>query len=237
MIKRNYRYSIDCDTIGSTDCNRHGCRDEGICRCYRIERIKINSVDILSIANDIFSQIYDVKTKQYKRDNKLSQILYGHTKEVDLYCIDRLLRIYKVYNPDNWEATWESGYYGDELDSINLNSNICNMISEKIDQLISLSTLKDKIEFILIEEYGYLLDKIKDKEYQILTIDKNSVLFNQDVYRSKVERGEQEEYYDDKKYDLIKGICLNKDDKWIVIDGYHRLTKSKKKSVKIIGIK
>lgn len=237
MIEQSYRDFIDYEIEGYYDCENHGCDDEGICRCFKITDVNINSINILSISNSIFSELFDIKSKQYKRDNKISQILYGFNQEVDLYCIDRILRINNLWDKDNWISHWSSGYYGDELDNINIEDSLYKKIDSDISYVISLPNLKEKIEFLLIKEYGYLLDKIKDKSYEVIEVNKTDIVFGQDLYHKEViEKCNEMEYYKDNKFDLIRGICLLKKDKWWVIDGYHRLLTSKKDKIKIIGI-
>lgn len=234
MFKKDYKYSIDYETEGFSDCKHHGCDDEGICRCFQITGLKIRNIDILYISNSIFSEIFNTKSTQYKRDNKLSQILYGFNKEIDLYCIDRILRIHKLWDPENWEKYWSRGYYGDEVDSIEISDTVYNKISTDIDHIISLPNLKEKIEYVLVQEYGFLLDKLKSKNYEVIEVNKSDIIFSQEFYLKKIEK--ELEFYKDSHFDLIKGVCLLDNDKWRVIDGYHRLVNSKKDKVKIISI-
>lgn len=234
MLEKDYKYGIDYETEGYSDCNHHGCNDEGICRCFQITDIKIKNIDILYISNSIFSEIFNTKSKQYKRDNKLNQILYGFNQEIDLYCIDRILRINRLWDPENWEKNWSRGYYGDEVDSIEISDPIYQKISSDISYILSLPSLKEKIEYVLIQEYGYLLEKIKPQKYEVIEVNKSDIIFGQDFYRKKVNT--ELEYYTDKHFDLIKGVCLLDNGKWRVIDGYHRLLSSKKGRVKIISI-
>lgn len=229
-IKKNHQYSIDYDIEGDYDCSNHGCHD--ICRCYSITEVKINNVSLTTIALDIFNDVFQTKTKQYKRDNKLNKILFGYDSDVELYCIDRILRSYKLYEPDKWEPDWGAGYYGDELHSINIVSSVYQKISTSISDVITMGTLKEKVEFILKLEYGFLLDSLKEKNYKVETVKKEDIIFGQKEYHKKINRGL--DYYSDQKYDLIRGICLLSDDKYRVIDGYHRLSETKKQNVKII---
>jgi hypothetical protein len=231
-LKTNYIYSIEYETQGTYDCENHGCRDEGICRCYKIYNVEISKIDVLSITMDIYSQIYNTKSKQYKRDNKLNKILFGFDSDIEIYCIDRVLRNHKIYNTDLWEGNWSSGYYGDELDSITLNSGVFNKIIESLSTLTTLGTLKEKIEYVLNGEYGYLLDVLKNKKYRVEKVKTSDIVFAQTEYHKKIDKNLN--FYDDSKYDLIRGVCLLNDDKYKVVDGYHRLTNTKKNDVKII---
>jgi len=235
MIRSDYKYCIDYEASGSTDCENNGCDDEGICRCYTISSVDIKSVDVMSIAKEIFNQLFDVRSTAYERDMKINQLLHGYDEDVNLYCIDRILRIHKMYIPDNWDATWGGDYYGDEVHSIDMYSTKLKDINKDINKLISISSLKDKIEFLLIKEYGHLLDKLKGKEYKILYVNKSDIVFGQSNHKENVSK-EYLEYYSDVNYDLTRGVCFADGDKWRVIDGYHRIFKTEKNKVKIIGV-
>ena len=236
MILKDYKYHINYMPNGYHDCENHGCDDEGICRCYTIESVDIKSIDIIGISNNIFYQLFDVGSVQYQRNSKLIKLLYGSiSKEIDLYCIDRILRINKLYLSDKWNSEWIFNYYGEEVNEININDDVYEKITSDLYKLISLDTIKEKIEFLLIKEYGLLIDVVKDKNYKLITIDKSDVIFGQTKHKEKVDKKELD-FYSDKNYDLIRGVCLKDDNKWRVIDGYHRLSKTKNDKIKIIGI-
>jgi hypothetical protein len=185
-LSRNFIDLISYDINGSYDCENHGCYDEGICRCYRINDVKILNVDISSMSNIIFSHFFDTNSLEYKRDNKINEIVYGFDNEVDIYCIDRILRLNKLYDKDNWEPCWGPGYYGDELETIDMKQSIYDKVINLIEKLKKYKTLKEKIEFILIEEYGYLLNKIKNKNYKIVEVNSNDIIYTQSSYVEKV---------------------------------------------------
>lgn len=231
MIRKDYKHFIEYDTEGSNDCLNNGCDD--ICRCYHINKVVINYINIKTITDSIFDEIFNIKSSEFKRDNRINQVVYGFDKDIDKYCIDRILRINKIYKKDKWISKSGNGYYGDEVLSIEMKKPHHEKISNSIDKVLSLSTLKDKIEFLLIEEYGYLIETIKNKEYKIIEIKKEDISFGQEIYRKKITK---EEYYTDEQYKLIKGICLFDGMKWTVIDGYHRFVSSEKEIIKIIGI-
>jgi hypothetical protein len=234
-LSRDYRWSIDYDPIGHHECESHGCYDEGICRCYTIDEVIINSVNVYEISESIFSQLFDVNSLEYKRNDKLNQLLFGISKDVEMYCIDRILRINKIYNIENWDASWSSGYYGEEIDAIKLVNFTFTKVVQDLNSLFKLNTLKEKINFLLEKEYGFILDKIKDKEYQIIEVNKSDIVFGQQDHKEMVD-SHTYLYYSDQNYNLIRGICMLDRGKWKIIDGYHRINETKKDKVKIIGI-
>jgi len=222
---------------GKNSCKDSGCLDEGICRCYKITSISVNKVDVISIMNDIYSQIND-NDKSSKRDNKLAQLIYNYDKEeVDKYSINRVLTKYKIYDKYNWDISHYNGYYGDEIDKASIEGKIFNEVKNKIKEVISIDPLDEKIKYLLKMEYGHILDKVKDGEYMILSVDKNDIEFGQKEHLKKTLK-EDSSFYSDSNYrNLPRGIAFYENGKWKVIDGYHRISETIFPKVRIIGIK
>lgn len=234
MLTKNFIDLISYDIDGYYDCENNGCKDEGICRCYTINAVTINNIDITSMSNLIFTSLFDTNSIEYKRDNKINELIYGFDNEIDIYCIDRILRINKLYNPSSWNPEWGPGYYGDELESINMDDIIYKKVIDSIDKIRCFKTLKEKVEYVLIEEYGFLLNKVKNKNYKVVYVNIEDIIFTQFSYSEKVKAKDEDTY---KKFLIpIKGVCLKNNNKWNIIDGYHRLTSHKGKKVKIIGL-
>ena len=238
MIENDFKYSVDCQHYGEYSCEESGCQDEGICRCYRINNIEIISVNITRITEKIFSQLNE-DDSQHKRDKTITNILFDYDSDlVNKYCIHRILTILKVWDVDNWNAEIQAGYYGDEIGDVLIKSELFDTISNHINQVLNLETLKSKIEYILKLEYGYILDSLKDKEYSVIQVDVEDLDFGQDKHLKNVLH-KNLEYYSDKEYlrDSIRGVAYYSQSKWRVVDGYHRLTQTKFPKVRIIGIK
>ena len=83
-----YNTSVRSNTIYS--CDISGCDEEGICRCSEIEDAKIEYVHVGKISDVIYEDIYLPNSKTSERDNKLSILLYGYSKELNLYTISHL---------------------------------------------------------------------------------------------------------------------------------------------------
>ena len=82
------------------------------------------------------------------------------------------------------------------------------------------------------------MDKIKDKNYEVISVGVDELDFGQDKHHKNVLH-KTLEYYSDKNYlqNSIRGVAYYDSGKWRVIDGYHRLTQTKFPKVRIIGIK
>jgi hypothetical protein len=237
-MENDFKYSLRYNDYGDYSCEESGCHDEGICRCYRINEIQINSVNISSITESIFIQLHK-NDSRHKRDKALTNILYDYDIDlVNKYCIHRVLTICKIWDIDNWNAKVTGGYYGDEVGDISIEEDIFKEVSKHIDSIMDLETLKDKIDYVLKLEYGFILDKIKDKDYHIVVVESNDLDFGQDKHYKNVLH-KTLDYYSDREYlgNSIRGVAYLDNGKWRVVDGYHRLTQTKFPKVMIIGIK
>lgn len=249
-MENNFRYSVSWEDNGHHNCSDHGCRDEGICRCYRITSVDINYVDIGKITDEFFDQVFDITSKTWKRDDLIFDVLHGtHGESINFwhYCINRILTINKIYQPSFWEASWEHGYYGDEVESISIKKDIYKKIKESISEIQKLSNLSDIVKFLLKEEYGHILDKLVNKEnYKIEIVDIDSIYFPQNKHYETVIKEDLSYINYNNRYSkielqqTIQGICIKENNKYTVVDGYHRIANYKLKNVsdkiKIISI-
>ena len=91
----------------------------------------------------------------------------------------------------------------------------------------------DKIKKVLEYEYGFLLERLHStKSVSIKEIDVRLMQVGNESYHSKVDNFEMY-----KDYDLPIAVCSKLDDKYKIIDGYHRYAAAmlnKKDFVKII---
>lgn len=194
---------------------RHGCNCDGMCRCSTIEGAHVKEVSIKSVVEHI------------KKENKIK------CSELEDYCMDRLARAYKMYNPDTWEVEVCTGYYGEEIKAVTFNnySDLCKALNE----MLEIKSAKNKIEYILKKEYGYLLESLKKAKYLIETIPTDSILLKSNT--EYVKKVSPEDFYSDTEYKLIRGIVRPEDGvkgKYRLIDGFHRVITTKKKEIKVL---
>lgn len=202
-----FRYCIDIDY----DNHNEGCDCSMICRCSRIENIQIKNVELNEIRNKIIDFYHNQKIK-------LSYF--------DIYCLDRLLVINEIYKGDSWYVNVRSGYYGEEIGDVDLIKE--KQIREQFEKIISYNTT-DKIHTILILEYGYVLEDLLDKRFEICEVSRDDVVLNQKQYYKKIAKTK---LYSN--YDLPKAICLFDGGKYRVIDGYHRIIDNEDENFEII---
>ena len=198
---------IDYDRI--YNCENEGCYND-MCRCGRIEDAHVIDVNIANIV------------AQYK------------VKGIDEYAVDRILRYNKIYIQNYWDVGVEGGYYGEEIKGVYLNPIIASKIDEQVSSVLFLKDDSLKIEELLRIEYGYLLDGLEGRTWTIEKINKNELIFGQDDYRKKLDKDAMAIY---ENYNLPRGIVIPKDDKYRLIDGYHRCSAGKDNFKVIVGRK
>jgi len=232
IVGTNFRYHIDCDYNYYKDCSGYGCDDEGICRCGTIDNAHVISVKIPSMVDEIYTNYFD-NTLATKRNSTINSMLGGITKEIDIYTIDRILRINKSYEPTSWEVQVCSGYYGQEIDDIILKESIAIKIEDQIDKAFGIINLTKRIEYLLMLEYGSILPTLKGIQYSIQNVERDSIIFGSDEHYRKVNT-ESIDYYSDKNYTGIRGIALVKDGRFRLIDGYHRSSTSENIKIRLL---
>jgi len=232
IVGTNFRYHIDYDYNDYRDCSAYGCDEEGICRCGTIDNAHVISVNIPNMVNEIYSNYFD-DTLATKRNSTINSILGGVSKEIDIYTIDRILRINKAYEPTNWEVQVCGGYYGQEIDDIILEDSVAGKIQNQLDKAFDIIDLTSRIEYLLMLEYGEILPALQGRQYSIETVERDSIIFGSDEHYRKVNT-KSLDHYSDKNYTGIRGIALVKDDRYRLIDGYHRSSTSENINIKLL---
>jgi len=234
FVSQNFYYhgiNVDCK---KTECGESSCRQcDGYSRCRRIISTQVESVDFDSIMNSYTDQI------------KLS--------EIETYCLDRILRIEKLYDKDSFEVNTCGGYYGDEIESVHIVYEKRESIKNKLNEISNLSDV-EKIKKVLEYEYGYLLDSIKyAKSAKIVEVPFDSIKIGNESYHSKIKDFEMYKDYNGpvaicssvndsilRKHPSLVNFnkkIIESQDCYRIIDGYHRYSAAKlnkKDVVKII---
>ena len=216
----DFKYQgVDYDYDTEHSCSDSGCDSDGICRCGVIVNARVTDVDIPYMAKSIYD-LYFENTKDQKRDSKISTVLYGTTPQLDLYCIDRILRKNKIWDPDKWYVEKIGGYYGEEIGTVTI--DFASDIQKSIDEVLSMVTIKEKVDYILKLEYGYLLPELVDADYELKTIPVSDVVFGSEGHYKKIQT-ENLAHYTYPSYCGIMGVLKRDGDKYRIIDGYHRI--------------
>lgn len=232
IVGVSFKYHTNYDYDAYRDCSAHGCDEEGICRCETLENAHVVTVDIPSIVNEVYNSIFDNSISS-KRNSAINSILGGVSKEIDIYTIDRILRINKAYEPTNWEVQVCGGYYGQEIDDVLLENSVAQKIEDQINEALSIIDLTSRIEYLLMLEYGSILPALQGRQYSIETVERDSIIFGSDEHYRKVNT-KNLQHYSDKNYTGIRGIALVKDDRYRLIDGYHRSSTSENIKIQLL---
>jgi hypothetical protein len=217
-------------TNGTCNCNDY-CFREGVCRSFQITDIEIQQVDINSISTHVWEKVNNTKSLDFKRNENLKFLLEGYNTKIDAYCLERILTINKIFKTENWHWSYSNGYYGHEIDSLKLNADILQDVITHFRNVVSLQSLKEKVEYILKLEYGFILDSIKDCEFEITIIKTSDLVFPQKTHLEKVKKAA---IYKGLKKDNILGVCFFDGKQYKIIDGYNRLSQVTSKRVTII---
>lgn len=230
MLKLDYTYSTDYDYHTEHSCESSGCYDEGICRCGHIVDTYVNSVNLSSLTEEIYSQFMPENGKTRKRESRISEILYGG-EIVDKYCIYRILVINKAFDTGYWEVNTCGGYYGQEIGDVTIDASLLFKINEQCDKFFQLETLSEKLRYVLELEYGFLLDDVKDCEFELISIYKNHIDFKK-LNQNHINNVKMEDlrHYAPSEYDLPRGIVRGEIDNYKIIDGFHRIISSDDKN-------
>lgn len=227
-------YEIEMRYEYITKCHENGCDDEGICRCGKIHNAKITSINVPGIVERMYVHYFgENKSILEKRNNTIIEILSGAGRDINIYCIDRIVKHFKLWEKKSFIIKISDGYYGEEIDGIFLKSDIANKIEKEIEYVNNLTTVKEKIEYLLLLEYGNVLPKLQNCFYEIEKIEKSKIIFGSNSHYDKV-KNKCLEFYSDDKYDKIRGIAIEEGDKYKIIDGYHRVHMNSKADVKLI---
>jgi len=220
LRKMDFSYSIDYDSHREQNPNHDEICKDDYCRCSTLHPTidKIYPVGI----KDIICNKFDIKDEKTK------------------YCVERICN--KLTDAD-FECQVGGGYYGEEMDGITLDSwDIIDQLEgvidiklnrkRKIEKLNSAQLEDEKIRKILIMEYGYLLDELKDAKFSIIEVSPNDIVFPSEKHFNELNEERVKKYTN---HDGICGIVKQKNDKYKVIDGYHRIKANlNKRKIKLI---
>lgn len=222
LINSDYKYDsiVYYDYRTENSCSESGCDDEGICRCGVITDTEVTKVDIELFSESIY-KAYHGNDKASKRDAQINTVLFGTGKELDIYTIDRILRIHKVWESYNWTIKVVGGYYGQEIGDVTLDETVRQKIESSINTALEISEFDKRVEYLLYLEYGYILPELEGCKYSIVDIPKSEIKIGSEGHSKKVESKDLTHYKD---YNGIRGIVLSDGKKYRLIDGYHRIS-------------
>ena len=160
----------------------------------------------------------------FKRKYKTSNI-------IDIYCLERIYKLNGIYDISNFEYSTRKDYYGDEVDNISFIKQ--SKLDVDIQLFLKLKTNKQKIEYVLMKEYNYILPEINNKKsWTVKSISIKNIVFSNLNHFNNL-NNEMLEFYSKSKLNYPVCICLKDGEKYRLIDGYHRFKSIPSNSRKI----
>lgn len=197
--KTNLNYDVEYDYERS-GCHCDAYETGGYCRCTTIERAWVEEIYISSV----ISKFYKKFCKEHS--------------EINEYCFDRICHALRIYDKDLYEVEIGGGYYGEEVYGVYFDNeeqifNACAILTELNNDI-------EKIKYVLNMEYGYFIDRVATATSAVIeTVATNKIELPQKEYFIKLSKEVVEDYKDRK---LPVAVCSKNEDKYVLIDGYHR---------------
>ncbi len=229
LSEHNLYDFVDIDYRMEYDCESWGC--DSICRCGQIEEEVVELVNVSGISKFIYDTIFDDSISS-KRNLKIESIIGEITEEINLYTIDRILRINKVFGPLNWDIEINGGYYGDEIGEVILSKYISKKIESELNIAMDITSLSSRINYLLELEYGYLLKELIGVKWEIVDINKSDIYFGNDNHKKRVS-DKNLEFYNDSNYKSIRGVFVKSGNTLRIIDGYHRCYRTNNNKIRV----
>lgn len=219
----DFKYLVEVDY----ETDRSGCTCEGICRCSHIENARVTEVHLDGIIRGMMNH----PTTKDLRDIPTTK------SKIITYGLDRILRIYKVFDPSLYDVSICGGYYGQEIGEVTLNAKVAEKVDAAAAKLLKTRNLTEAVRFLLVLEYGYLLESLNGKTFRVQKVPRESITVGRPDYYRRLDRTVVDSY---KQHCLPVAVCVTQFDsdkiRYRIIDGYHRLAATEAKTVwAIIG--
>lgn len=197
---KSFYSAVDYDYETFYSCkNGSDCCNNDLCRCGQIQNVTIKEVNINYI---------------------IDEFIQNSSNVIDSYCIDRLFRNSDIAYKDGWEINICGGYYGQEISGCAPKASIKNQLCNDLSALLNLSDI-EKIKYLLQNEYGFLLPElIQLNNANVLIVPITDIIIGNLDYSRKLNKSLIKNY---ESYNLPKAICINSNEKYRLIDGYHRM--------------
>jgi len=226
LVNKNYEFedflAIGYDTVAN--CN-HECEEYGICRCTIKNNVCFDKFNDLELKDHILDLLCKDLSKEEKRNVFIDDLLCNGVSQIREYFIDRVLKINNCYDPENWEIEVSGGYYGEEIHGVYL--SILDRVNSDLGQYTG--DINKDIPFLLEREYGGLNHRLVGKKWKEGIVKMDDIIFPQTQHYNKVDGNLY--YYKDEYYPFPRGVVLQDEKKYKVIDGYHRLKNTNQSNV------
>jgi len=196
---------------------------------------------VIKLTESIFDSLYDTNTISGKRNATLQGIFEG-VMYIDKYFTHRIVTINKAFNSEDiFSFNVCDGYYGEEMDSVDIDASLADKIEREVLSIFVMSTTKEKMDYCLTLEYGGLLTKdvMESTSYEIIeiTIDEIDHRNLNKKHIDTITYGP--DHYHDYPDELPRGLVKKTPSGYHIIDGYHRIfgVTDRKKLFKVFTLK
>ena len=211
--RTNLQYDVDYDYIRS-ECTCDAYERHDYCRCTTIERAWVKSIYIASVVS-----------KLYKK-------FCGEHSEINEYCFDRICYALRIYDEGLYWVETGGGYYGEEVYGVYFEDE--EKIFNACNELLKLSSDIEKIKYVLNLEYGYLINKVSTTTSAVIEqVATNKIELPQKEYFIKLSKEVIEDY---KNRKLPVAVCIKTEDRYVLVDGYHRWVANKEQDINAIVV-
>ena len=158
----NLRYCVEYDCHTSND----NCQCDSICRCSVITQTKVT--DASRVVPSIMGEL----------PKKMSAI--------HRYAIGRICTFCELWRTDLYDVEVGNGYYGQEVTGISIDPAVRKRFEELVGQF---TELKDPTEItleLLREEYGFILNCVKNAKFSIKPVEVLTINCGQDNHYRRV---------------------------------------------------
>lgn len=139
----------------------------------------------------------------------------SYISNVKNYCLNRFIN--RNITKDSYKFEISTGFYGDEPGA-KLNSSVETEVNVFIDTLNGNISDDELIEMIFIDEYGFILDELKNKTWIFKNLPIKNIIPSGGMRHTSKDIIEK---YTENEWQL-SCVCQKVGDKYRLIDGYHR---------------
>lgn len=124
-----------------------------------------------------------------------------------------------------------------EIGGVRLCDEALKDLTVKIKEFSTRKTDLEQLLYVLVEEYGYVLDALENMtKVSIVNVAIDDVRPGNMEYHSKLNKHSCPYYSKDEEYELPVAVCIRSGEKYRLIDGYHRYGTAKQDKRKKIDI-
>ncbi len=199
-----------------------------------IKAIKITQVNLCDITEELYPLVEPknnlkdpIIQQQFNILGEEQKLILAMQMLITRYCIHRILCHHKIWQQEVWMYKTSRDYYGAEVQNICLKPNPAREIERMLEDLKPKSPA-EKIEQVLLLEYGYLIPSVVGKKWAVKRIDPKTLEYSNTEHHMRCQHEVKEnpsyrQSLQDFSYPRAITLFNPTTNNYKVIDGYHRL--------------